>query len=122
MATAVELGLRKQWYSCSIASLYRANFIERYSLNALQAIAILAVTRDAWSQEMVIKLVQISLNICRDMGLYRLESDQAWESSMKNATMDVRSKSLILRETKKRVFWGLVREVSLTIPFTSLKG
>lgn len=54
-------------------------------------------------------LLTTGISIAQDLVLHRMISDLDWETSMQGQPHEVRVKSLIGREMRKRIFWALVR-------------
>ncbi|BGP27437.1 hypothetical protein JCM10295v2_006405 [Rhodotorula toruloides] len=107
-----------RWFTCSIACLYRHNFLQLHDFSCLQAIAVLVLSgRDAGSATLIASLLSSGLSIAQDMGLQRLPSDEQWKDAMKGKPAEVRAKSLIDREIRKRVVWALVHSEWFAIPF-----
>lgn len=105
-------------FMCSIACLYRHNFLQLHDFSCLQAIAVLVLSgRDAGSATLIASLLSAGLSIAQDMGLQRLPSDEQWKEAMKGKPPGVRAKSLIDREIRKRVVWALVHSEWFAIPF-----
>ncbi|GAA6015460.1 hypothetical protein JCM10207_008602 [Rhodosporidiobolus poonsookiae] len=106
------------WFDCSIACLYRANFLQVHDFSCLQAIAVLVLSgRDAGSATLIASLLYSGLSIVQDLGLHRLPSDEQWDAALKGKPVRVRAKSLIDREIRKRVVWALVHSEWFAIPF-----
>ncbi|BGP73568.1 Zn(2)-C6 fungal-type domain-containing protein [Rhodotorula toruloides] len=111
-------GAASRWFMCSIACLYRHNFLQLHDFSCLQAIAVLVLSgRDAGSATLIASLLSAGLSIAQDMGLQRLPSDEQWKEAMKGKPAGVRAKSLIDREIRKRVVWALVHSEWFAIPF-----
>ncbi|GAA5979254.1 hypothetical protein JCM11641_001974 [Rhodosporidiobolus odoratus] len=106
------------WFDCSIACLYRFNFLQVHDFSALQAISLLVLSgRDAGSATLIASLLYSGLSIAQDMGLSRLPSDAQWDALMKGKPTRLRAKSLIDREIRKRVLWALAHSEWFAIPF-----
>ncbi|GAA5827812.1 hypothetical protein JCM11251_007683 [Rhodosporidiobolus azoricus] len=106
------------WFECSIACLYRSNFLQVHDFFALQAIALLVLSgRDAGSATLIASLLYSGISIAQDMGLHRLPSDEQWDVALKGKPTRLRAKSLIDREIRKRVVWALVHSEYFAIPF-----
>ncbi|KAL7341204.1 Proteophosphoglycan ppg4 [Rhodotorula toruloides] len=111
-------GAASRWFTCSIACLYRHNFLQLHDFSCLQAIAVLVLSgRDAGSATLIASLLSAGLSIAQDMGLQRLPSDEQWKEAMKGKPAGVRAKALIDREIRKRVVWALVHSEWFAIPF-----
>ncbi|GAA5867658.1 hypothetical protein JCM8547_001333 [Rhodosporidiobolus lusitaniae] len=106
------------WFECSVACLYRSNFLQVHDFFTLQAIAVLVLSgRDAGSATLIASLLYSGLSIAQDMGLTRLPSDEAWDAALKGRSKRMRAKSLIEREIRKRTLWALVHSEQFAIPF-----
>lgn len=133
--------LTKTHLDAALACLYRSHFLENHQLHAIQAITILVVGCQDVPQSNLFPMllstcVSLSLplkrtvantlrprsGIClaQDLGLHRLPSEEAWLASVDGQSLEVRAKSLIAYETRKRVFWALTSQdwfsVRTTLP------
>lgn len=107
-----------RWFSCSIACLYRFNFLQCHEFSCLQAIALLVLSgRDAGSATLIASLLSSGLSIAQDMGLHRLISDEAFSAATKGHPARAKAQALIEREIRKRVMWALVHSEWFAIPF-----
>ncbi|GJN93826.1 hypothetical protein Rhopal_006884-T1 [Rhodotorula paludigena] len=107
-----------RWFSCSIACLYRFNFLQCHDFSCLQAIALLVLSgRDAGSATLIASLLSSGLSIAQDMGLHRLISDEAFFAATKGHPARAKAQALIEREIRKRVMWALVHSEWFAIPF-----
>ncbi|KAI5481631.1 C6 transcription factor (Mut3) [Pseudohyphozyma bogoriensis] len=113
--------LASKWFACCISNLYRHNFLEHHDIFSLQAIAVLALSgRDAGSPSLIANLLSSGLSIAQDLGLHKLPPDaKFYETQMAGKSTALRSKILIDREIKKRVFYALVFTDYFSIPFRS---
>ncbi|BGP51444.1 hypothetical protein JCM10450v2_007386 [Rhodotorula kratochvilovae] len=110
--------LASRWFLCSVACLYRHNFLQHPDLASLQAIALLVLSgRDAGSATLIASLLSAGLSIAQDMGLHRLVPDEQWDAALKGRPVRLRAKALVDREVKKRVVWALVHSEWFAIPF-----
>ncbi|KAM0752346.1 hypothetical protein T439DRAFT_347217 [Meredithblackwellia eburnea MCA 4105] len=110
--------LARTWFDCSLSCLYMANFLQNHSVYAVQAIAVLVVTgQDASTANLIPTLLTTAISICQDMGMHRMSSDLDWEASTRGLSQPARVKSLIARETRKRVFWALTSQDWFGIPY-----
>ncbi|GAA5931515.1 hypothetical protein JCM10213_003130 [Rhodosporidiobolus nylandii] len=106
------------WFECSVACLYRANFLQAHDFSALQAIAVLVLSgRDAGSATLIATLLSSGLSIAQDMGLHRMPSDEQWDAALEGKPARLRARSLVEREIRKRVLWALVHSEHFAIPF-----
>ncbi|GAA5853014.1 hypothetical protein JCM9279_003783 [Rhodotorula babjevae] len=107
-----------RWFLCSVACLYRHNFLQHPDLSCLQAIALLVLSgRDAGSATLIASLLSAGLSLAQDMGLHRLATDEQWDAALKGRPARVRAQALVDREVKKRVVWALVHSEWFAIPF-----
>ncbi|GAA6023428.1 hypothetical protein JCM10207_004408 [Rhodosporidiobolus poonsookiae] len=105
--------LAHQWYTCALACLHHANFLQVHTLEALQALALLCGSAQGSSgPNTAPTLLGTAITICQDMGLHRLPSDEAFQSAVLDQLpadrVDLRAQKLIERETKKRVWYTFV--------------
>ncbi|GAA6051431.1 hypothetical protein JCM3770_000517 [Rhodotorula araucariae] len=107
-----------RWFLCSVACLYRHNFLQYPDLSCLQAIGLLVLSgRDAGSATLIASLLSSGLSIAQDMGLHRLIPDEQWDAALKGRPARLRAQALVDREVKKRVVWALVHSEWFAIPF-----
>ncbi|KPV71969.1 uncharacterized protein RHOBADRAFT_56112 [Rhodotorula graminis WP1] len=107
-----------RFFLCSVACLYRHNFLQHQDLSCLQAIALLVLSgRDAGSATLIASLLSAGLSLAQDMGLHRLATDEQWDAALKGRPTRVRAQALVDREVKKRVVWALVHSEWFAIPF-----
>lgn len=71
------------------------------------------------SPSLIANLLSAGLSIAQDMGLHKMPSDASFKSASSALPIGLKSKLLIEREIKKRVFWALVLTDWFSIPFRS---
>ncbi|VUC25208.1 unnamed protein product [Clonostachys rosea] len=101
----------------SMACLYRSNFISKHSLTSVQAICVLLQVAHHYDQsDTICVLLAAGIRIAQCLNLHRLGADPQANAP---PTIDTSSlvSALIEREVKKRVWWFLVRQDWLQIPF-----
>ncbi|GAA6043554.1 hypothetical protein JCM8097_001220 [Rhodosporidiobolus ruineniae] len=110
--------LAKTHLDAALACLYRSHFLENHQLHAIQAICVLVVTcQDGAMSNLFPQLLSLGISLAQDLGLHRLQSDEAWQKSVEGQPLEVRARSLIAFETKKRVFWSLTTQDWFNIPY-----
>ncbi|KAM0787107.1 hypothetical protein ACM66B_006362 [Microbotryomycetes sp. NB124-2] len=107
-STEEQNSLARKWFDCSMACLYRANFMQQHSLHTLQAIAVLVVSgQDAAGSNLIPTLLTAGISSAQELGLHRMCSDTDWDVQTQSWPVDVRVGSLVKREVAKRIFWTL---------------
>ncbi|GAA5890179.1 hypothetical protein JCM8208_002726 [Rhodotorula glutinis] len=110
--------LTKTHLDAALACLYRSHFLENHQLHAIQAITILVVgCQDVPQSNLFPMLLSTGICLAQDLGLHRLPSEEAWLASVDGQSLEVRAKSLIAYETRKRVFWALTSQDWFSIPY-----
>ncbi|CAH0002540.1 unnamed protein product [Clonostachys byssicola] len=107
----------QELYDKSIDYLYRSNFISKHSLSSVQAICVLLQVAHHYDQsDTICVLVAAAIRIAQCLNINRLGPDPNMNAPSTAGTSSVVS-SLIEREVKKRIWWFLVRQDWLQIPF-----
>ncbi|CAI6079997.1 unnamed protein product [Clonostachys chloroleuca] len=115
--TATQVNTVQELYDKSIDYLYRSNFISKHSLTSVQAICILVQVAHHYDQsDTICVLLAAAIRIAQCLNINRLGLDPKMNVPSTIAMSSVVS-SLIEREVKKRVWWFLVRQDWLQIPF-----
>ncbi|GJN91799.1 hypothetical protein Rhopal_004822-T1 [Rhodotorula paludigena] len=110
--------LTKTHLDASLACLYRSHFLENHQLHAVQAISVLVICcQDGAFSNLFPMLLSTGINLAQDLGYHRLLSEEAWEASVAGQPLEVRARSLIAYETRKRVFWALASQDWFNISF-----
>ncbi|ORY85373.1 hypothetical protein BCR35DRAFT_302847 [Leucosporidium creatinivorum] len=112
--------LSKTHQQASLACLYRSNFLESHQFFSVQTIAILVITGQDGGDglsNLFPTLLTVGISIAQDLGLHRLDSEEAWQASVAGASPQARAKSLITYEMQKRVFWALAAQDWFSIPY-----
>ncbi|CAH0045305.1 unnamed protein product [Clonostachys solani] len=116
-ASASQINTVQELYDRSIDYLYRSNFISKHSLTSVQAICVLLQVAHHYDQsDTICVLVAAAIRIAQCLNINRLGPDPNMNAP---STIDASSvvSALIEREVKKRVWWFLVRQDWLQIPF-----
>lgn len=67
-------------------------------------------------------LLTIGISSAQELGLHRMISDEEWERQVRDAPQEIRVKSLIGRETRKRIFWSLTTQDWFRTPLQKIYG
>lgn len=103
--------LSKAHFDAAVACLYRSHPLENRQLHAVQAIAVLVIAcQDGALSNVFPSLLSLGIAMAQDLGLHRLPSDASWAKSVAALSPAERRRSLVLFETKKRIFWALTSE------------
>jgi hypothetical protein len=105
-------------YNQSIESLHDANFMSTHSLPSVQAICVLLqVAHNINQSDYISVLLSAAIRIAQSLGLHRLGLDPPAEAESGRYRS---SQQAITREIGKRVWWFLVRQDWLQIPFQNI--
>ncbi|ORY84693.1 hypothetical protein BCR35DRAFT_324757 [Leucosporidium creatinivorum] len=107
--------LPKQYFDASVDSLYRADFLAKHSVLAVQAIVVLVVTcQSLGPSDLVATLLSIGIRTAQHLNLHRLGDDASWQAKRARMGIDPFSeegiKGLIDREVRKRIWCALTTE------------
>ncbi|KAJ5119003.1 C6 transcription factor [Penicillium atrosanguineum] len=106
-------------YQKSIESLNQADFMKNHSLFSVQAICLLIyIGHNTGDSDRISVLLASGSRIAQCLAIHRLGPDH--KSSISQCTDQIlRTRRLIDREISKRVWWFLVRQDWLQIPFNN---
>ncbi|KAL8286362.1 hypothetical protein RQP46_004379 [Phenoliferia psychrophenolica] len=104
--------LPKRYYDCSIASLYRSNFMSKHTVFTVQAIVVLNHScLDIGGSDFSATLLSCGIRIAQHLSLHRFSSDEEWEKRRRRNGVDPSSPAgingLIVREIRKRLWAAL---------------
>ncbi|KAF4465666.1 hypothetical protein FALBO_7492 [Fusarium albosuccineum] len=106
-------------YDKSVSCLFKANFMAKHTVYSLQTICILMqVAHNIDQSDFTCVLISAAIRISQCLNIHRLGPDQP--ASFYHGQPEERVvRILIEREVKKRIWWFLVRQDWLQIPFQS---
>ncbi|CAM1508991.1 Fc.00g027300.m01.CDS01 [Cosmosporella sp. VM-42] len=94
--------------------LHEANFMAVHTLQAIQTISILLqVSHNLGQSDLVSVLLSCAVRIAQSLNLHRVGADRSQNAESSEHPTQI----LIDREIKKRVWWSLIRQDWLQIPF-----
>lgn len=103
-------------YDRSVQCLHDGEFTSKHTVYSAQAICVLLQVAHNFDQsDMIAVLVAAAIKICQCLNVHRLGPDRE-ELTIRMDT-DMAVQYLIEREVKKRVWWFLIRQDWLQIPF-----
>jgi hypothetical protein len=101
----------------SIDTLFAANFMAYHSIFSVQTICMLIhVGYNLGQSDLIASLMGSAIRIAQSLGLHRLGSDKP-ESPNSVSDSPRKTRKLIDREVKKRIWWFIIRQDWLQIPF-----
>jgi hypothetical protein len=107
-------------YQKSIDALQDADFMINHSLSTIQAICLLIyVGHNIGQSDRISVLLSCGIRIAQCLCLHRLGPEPRVERKDKGETEQTIQRRLIDREVSKRVWWFLVRQDWLQIPFNN---
>ncbi|GAA5948642.1 hypothetical protein JCM3765_004953 [Sporobolomyces pararoseus] len=114
--------LPKIYFDSSVAALHRANFLSKHTIYTVQTIAVMIIScQEVGGSDLIATLLACGIRIAQHLNIHRFASDQEWENRRRANGIDPKSqegiKGLIQRELRKRLWWTLVNEDWLCIPF-----
>ncbi|KPM46307.1 hypothetical protein AK830_g139 [Neonectria ditissima] len=104
-------------YDKSVASLFKANFMAKHTVYSVQTICILMqVAHNIDQSDFISVLISTGIRISQCLNIHRLGADRpgSYYNGQPTATVE---RILIDREINKRIWWFLVRQDWLQIPF-----
>ncbi|KAK1487657.1 uncharacterized protein CCOS01_14181 [Colletotrichum costaricense] len=105
-------------YDISLRSLYDANFMAIHTVYSVQTICILMqVAHNLDQSDFISVMIASGIRISQCLNMHRLGPDRLDHDPAAEITQETSKKSLINREIKKRVWWFLVRQDWLQIPY-----
>ncbi|KAJ5110658.1 C6 transcription factor [Penicillium argentinense] len=106
-------------YQKSIDSLNTADFMKNHSIFSVQAICLLIyIGHNAGQSDRISVLLASASRIAQCLGLHRLGPDTP-AATQKSTESSDRTQQLVDREVSKRVWWFLVRQDWLQIPYNN---
>ncbi|RAH75893.1 putative C6 transcription factor [Aspergillus japonicus CBS 114.51] len=107
-------------YQKSLDSLHRADFMINHNILSIQAICLLIyVGHNLGQSDRISVLLASAVRIAQCLCLHRLGSTSGEGADEAQRTQSARQQWLIDREVSKRVWWFLVRQDWLQIPFNN---
>ncbi|KAJ3545003.1 hypothetical protein NM208_g506 [Fusarium decemcellulare] len=104
-------------YDKSVSCLFKANFMAKHTVYSLQTVCILMqVAHNIDQSDFTCVLISAAIRISQCLNIHRLGPDQP-ASIYHGQPEENIVRTLIEREVKKRVWWFLVRQDWLQIPF-----
>lgn len=104
-------------YDRSIKFLFSANFMAKHTVYSVQAICVLMqVAHNLDQSDFTCVLISTAIRIAQCLNIHRLGPDPPG-SFYHGQSKEAAARKLIDREVKKRVWWFLVRQDWLQIPF-----
>uniref|UniRef100_A0A8H7TPI4 Transcription factor domain-containing protein n=1 Tax=Bionectria ochroleuca TaxID=29856 RepID=A0A8H7TPI4_BIOOC len=117
LGIVTQVNTVRELYDKSIDYLYRSNFISKHNLTSVQAICVLLQVAHHYDQsDTICVLLAAAIRIAQCLNINRLGLDPTMNAPSTIGMSSIVS-SLIEREVKKRVWWFLVRQDWLQIPF-----
>ncbi|KAE8151317.1 hypothetical protein BDV25DRAFT_152784 [Aspergillus avenaceus] len=108
--------LAQHLHKQSIESLHASNFMVNHSLFSIQTICMLIHCGHSYGEsDLISALMGCAIRIAQSIGLHRLGPDTPFDPD--SASGPEYTKNLIDREVRKRVWWFLIRQDWLQIPF-----
>ncbi|KAH7121768.1 hypothetical protein B0J13DRAFT_648543 [Dactylonectria estremocensis] len=115
-ATACNASTRAL-YDKSVQCLFNGNFMAKHTIYSVQAICILMqVAHNIDQSDFICVLIATAIRISQCLNMHRLGPDRQ-SSFFHDQPKEVVARNLIEREVKKRIWWFLVRQDWLQIPF-----
>lgn len=113
--TSVPLAL--QLHEKSIECLHQSKFMVNHSIYSIQAICMLIHCGHNYGEsDLISTLMGCAIRIAQSLGIHRLGSDQTARVDQSTEPGKLK-RQLIDREIGKRVWWFLIRQDWLQIPF-----
>ncbi|KAK7422961.1 hypothetical protein QQX98_001251 [Neonectria punicea] len=104
-------------YDRSVACLFEANFMAKHTVYAVQTICILMqVAHNVDQSDFICVLISTGIRISQCLNIHRLGADRSG-SHYRGQPDETVVRILVDREVKKRIWWFLVRQDWLQIPF-----
>ncbi|KAK1533136.1 hypothetical protein CPAR01_09844 [Colletotrichum paranaense] len=105
-------------YDISLRSLHDANFMAIHTVCSVQTICILMqVAHNLDQSDFISVMIASGIRISQCLNMHRLGPDRLDHDPAAEITQETSKKGLINREIKKRVWWFLVRQDWLQIPY-----
>ncbi|GAM34098.1 C6 transcription factor [Talaromyces pinophilus] len=109
--------LAEHLHQKSIDTLFAVNFMAYHSIFSVQTICMLIhVGYNLGQSDLIASLMGSAIRIAQSLGLHRLGPDKL-DSSGGTADSPRKTRKLIDREVKKRIWWFIIRQDWLQIPF-----
>jgi hypothetical protein len=113
--TGLTVPLVQTFYDFSVQHLNKANFMAVHRIISVQTICVLLqVAHNLDQSDYISVLVSAGIKISQSLGLHRLGRDPVNPQAPEGLTV---AEMLISREVSKRVWWFLIRQDWLQIPF-----
>ncbi|KAH7121584.1 hypothetical protein EDB81DRAFT_814113 [Dactylonectria macrodidyma] len=104
-------------YDKSVQCLFNGNFMAKHTMYSVQAICILMqVAHNIDQSDFICVLIATAIRISQCLNMHRLGPDRP-SSFFPDQPKEVVARNLIDREVKKRIWWFLIRQDWLQIPF-----
>ncbi|BDD61656.1 hypothetical protein MAP00_006694 [Monascus purpureus] len=109
-------------YNKCLTTLFNSNFMAIHSISSIQAICILLqVAHNLNQSDFIMVLMSATIRIAQSLNLHRLGSEKADHRDVREDPART-VQDLIDLEVKKRVWWFIVRQDWLQVPFQNTSG